>query len=89
MLNIFKNTSIVIEHLSQVMKSVIHSQHTQVKSTSFLKKCSINFLDIESIKQKSFILLEKVLKYLVGVVVGKINLVPNIQIHQKKIWKKK
>jgi hypothetical protein len=34
-------------------------------------------------KQKSFILLEAILEFLVGVVIEKVNIVPTIQIHQK------
>jgi hypothetical protein len=45
-------------------------------------KCSINFLDIQIIKQKCSILLEEVLEFSARVVIGKVNLVPTIQIHQ-------
>jgi hypothetical protein len=44
---------------------------------------SINFQDKEIIKQRSFILLEEVLEYLVGVNIGKVNFVQTKQIHQK------
>jgi hypothetical protein len=54
------------------------------KIDSDFSKCSLNFLNLQCIKQKCFFIIEEVEELLKGVFVGKINFVPTIQIHLKK-----
>ena len=43
-------------------------------------KCRINYIDQKIIKQKIFISIKEVLEFVVGIVVGKVNIVPTIHI---------
>jgi hypothetical protein len=47
-------------------------------------KFSLNFLHLQSIKQKSFIIIEEVYKFLIDFFIGKVNFVLTTQNHQKK-----